>query len=275
LSEKRRSEPFRTYKADWRVEDTNLPRACYYNSMNARYALGMALVFGAFLPGYAKEVIFGTIIDVPPGSEPCLVISDSEGYLGKWGWFLDEEKISEACFRIPVKEKPIEAHIRDHAYGKLYHLKLVPSLEVPEKGVLVAVVNPISPRAKERLGEDFAPELEWKAGERGLYPVGGIPGASAPFSGFIGALSQEGARLRIALGFPKGVTFGEIKLKLDGRDAQLPLIVFPSRESRLWLVVDTGGARGLLEVLVTVHGEREALGSLRIPVLLRGPTEKP
>jgi hypothetical protein len=141
--------------------------------------------------------------------------------------------------------------------------------------VLVVVVNPISPQAKERLGEDFAPELEWEVSERGVYPVGGIPGASAPFPGFMGALSQDGARLRIALGFPKGITFGEVKLKLDGRDAQMPMVVFPSEENKFWLVVDTGGAGGLLEVLVTVHGEGEALGSLRIPVLLKRSIEKP
>jgi len=108
-----------------------------------------------------------------------------------------------------------------------------------------------------------------------VYPVGGIPGASAPFPGFIGALSQEGTRVRIALGFPKGVAVGEVKLKLDGKDAQLPLVVFPGRESRLWLVVDTEGAGGLLEVLVAVHREGEALGSLRIPVLLKRPVERP
>jgi len=243
--------------------------------MNARYALGMVLLFGTSSFGHAKEVIFGTVIDASPGSEPCLVISDTEGYLGKRGWFLDEEKVGEACFRIPVKAKPIEARLRDRTYGKVYHLKLVPSLEAPERDALVVVVNVISPQAKERLGEDFAPELEWEASERGVYPVRGIPGASAPLPGFIGALSQEGARVRIALGLPKGVTFGEVKLKLDGRDTQMPMVVFPSGEDRLWLAVDTGGAGGLLEVFVTVHGEREALGSLRIPVLLRHPIEKP
>ncbi len=243
--------------------------------MKARYALGMALLLGAFPLGHAREVVFGAVIDAPPGSEPCLVVSDSEGYLGKWGWFLDEERMDEACFRIPVKEKPVEARLRDRTYGKVYHLKLVPSLEASKKGVLVVVVSPVSPQAKERLGEDFAPELEWEVGERGVYPVGGIPGASAPLPGFIGALSQEGTRVRMALGFPKGVAFGEVRLKLDGRDAQLPLVVFPSRENRLWLVVDTRGAGGLLEVLVTVHGEGEALGSLRIPVLLKRPVERP
>jgi hypothetical protein len=243
--------------------------------MKVRYALGMALLLGTSFLGQAKEVIFGTVIDVPPGSEPCLAISDSEGFLGRQGWFLDEEKVGEACFRIPVKEKPIEVRFRDRAYGKVYHLKLVPSPEAPEKEVVVVVVNPISPQAKERLSEDFAPELEWEASERGAYPVGGIPGASAPLPGFVGALSQEGVRVRIALGFPKGATFGEVRLKLDGRDAQLPLVAFPGRENRLWLVVDTGGAGGLLEVLVTVHGEREGLGSLRIPVLLRRSIERP
>jgi len=243
--------------------------------MSARYALGMALLFGASSFGHAKEVIFGAVIDAFPGSEPCLVISDTEGYLGKRGWFLDEEKVDEACFRIPVKEKPIEARLRDRTYGKVYHLKLFPSLEAPERGVLVVVINAISPQAKERLGEDFAPELEWEVSERGVYPVRGIPGASAPFPGFIGALSREGVRVLIALGFPKGVTFGEVRLKLDGRDAQIPMVVFPGRENKLWLALDTGGARGLLEVLVTVRGEKEALGSLRIPVLLGHPVKGP
>jgi hypothetical protein len=235
----------------------------------------MAFLFGASLLGHAKEVVFGAVIEVPPGSDPCFVVSDSEGYLGKGGWFLDEEKIDEVCFRVPVKEKPIEAHLRDRAYGKVYHLKFVPSLEASKKEVLVAVINPISPEATERLGEDFSPELGLEEGERGVYPLEGIPGASAPLPGFIGALSQEGARVRIALGFPKGVTFGEVKLKLDGRDVQLPLVAFPGGENRLWLVVDTGGAGGLLEVLVTVRREGEVLGSLRIPVLLRHPIEGP
>jgi hypothetical protein len=243
--------------------------------MKVRYVLGTALLLGVFLLGHGREVIFGAVIDATPGSEPCLVVSDSEGYLGKWGWFLDEERMDEDCFRIPVKEKPIEVRLRDRTYGKVYHLKLVPSLEASKKEVLVVVVNPVSPQAKERLGEDFAPELEWKMRERGLYPVGGIPGASAPLPGFTGALSQEETQLRIALGLPKGVAFGEVRLKLDGRDAQLPLVVFPSRENRLWLVVDTRGAGGLLEVLVAVHGEGETLGSLRIPVLLKRPVEKP
>ncbi len=243
--------------------------------MNARYALGIALLFGVSFLGHAKEVIFGAVIDAPPGSELCLVISDSEGYLGKLGWFLDEERIGEVCFRVPVKEKPVEAHLRDRTYGKVYHLKLVPSLEAPEKKELVVVVNPISPQARERLGEDFTPELEWETSERGVYPVGGIPSATAPFPGFVGALSQEGAQVRIALGAPKGVAFGEVKLKLDGRDAQLPIVVFPSEKNKFWLVVDTGGAGGLMEVLVTVHGEGEALGYLHIPILLKRPTEKP
>jgi hypothetical protein len=243
--------------------------------MNARHALGIAFLFGASFLGQAKEVVFGAVIDVPPGSEPCLVISDSEGFLGKRGWFLDEDGVGEACFRIPVKEKPIEVRLKDRTYGKVYHLKLVPSLGVPKKEVAIVVINPISPHARERLGEDLAPELEWEASGRGVYPVGGIPGASAPLPGFVGALFQEGTRVRIALGSPKGVAFGEVKLKLDGREAQLPLAAFPGGESRLWLVVDAGGAGGLLEVLVTVLGEGEALGSLRIPVLLKRSIEKP